>query len=218
MELPVHKKTRGKTAHLYRSNWVPKGTVGNTHGFAQQTFVGSLPVAATALPDELAPRLTESERAYVEARICRPAREAADRARREAELREVDPLWRLAEAARLASDAAERSQRRRVHRQRVQDVSEALAKVQLLDPIVETKAPERRTDPLPDALNAIRAAAAAVRSGAYGRAPENGVRSTRPYRLWSEIYEAVCGTDGDPSNGSLMRALQDRGFAKSRQR
>lgn len=71
---------------------------------------------------------------------------------------------------------------------------------------------------MPDALNAIRVAAAAVRSGTYGRAPENGVRSTRPYRLWSEIYEAVCGTDGDPSSGSLLRALQDRGFAKSRQR
>lgn len=218
MELPVHKKTRGKTAHLYRSNWVPKGTVGNTHGFAQQTFVGSLPVAATALPDELAPRLTESERAYVEATICRPAREAVERARRDAEQRDIDPLWRLAEAARFAAEAAERSQRRRVHRQRVQEVSEALAKVQVLDPIVETKAPDRRPDSLQEALHAIRAAAAAVRSGAYGRAPENGVRSTRPYRLWSEIYEAICGTDGDPSNGSLMRALQDRGFAKSRQR
>jgi len=218
VEPPMHKKVRGKTAYLYRSSWVPKGTNKNTHGYSQQTFVGSLPVHACSLPDELASRLAEPERAYIEATICRPAREAAERARRENEHREIDPLWRLAEAARLAGEAAERSQRRRVHRQRVQEVTEALARVQLLDPPVETKAPEKRTDPLQDALGTIRAAAAAVRSGAYGRAPETGVRATRPYRLWSEIYEAVCGTDGDPSSGSLMRALQDRGFAKSRQR
>jgi len=218
LESSMHKKTRGKTAYLYRSSWVPKGAKNNTHGYSQQTFVGSLPVHACALPNELASRLTEPERDYVEATICRPAREAVERARRDAEQRDIDPLWRLAEAARFAAEAAERSQRRRVHRQRVQEVSDALAKVQVLDPIVETKAPDRRPDSLQEALHAIRAAAAAVRSGAYGRAPENGVRSTRPYRLWSEIYEAVCGTDGDPSNGSLMRALQDRGFAKSRQR
>ncbi|MBB1162696.1 hypothetical protein [Aquariibacter albus] len=214
----MHKKIRGKTACLYRSRWVPKGTDGNTHGYAVQTFVGSLSVQACVLPDELASRLTDPERAYVETTICRPAREAAERARRESEQRETDPLWRLTEAARLAGEAAERSLRRRVHRQRVQEVTDALAKVQLLDPLVEAKATEKRIDPLQDALSTIRAAAAAVRSGAYGRAPETGVRSTRPYRLWSEIYEAVCGTDGDPNSGSLMRALQDRGFAKSRQR
>ncbi len=217
LESSMHKKTRGKTAYLYRSSWVPKGTNNNTHGYSQQTFVGSLPVQACALPDELASKLTEPERAYVETTICRPAREAAERARRDAEQRETDPLWRLAEAARFASEAAERSQRRRVHRQRVQEVTEALAKVHVLDPI-DAKVPEKRADPLQEALNAVRAAATAVRGGAYGRAPENGVRSTRPYRLWSEIYEAVCGTDGGPTNGSLMRALQDRGFAKSRQR
>ena len=217
LESSMHKKTRGKTAYLYRSSWVPKGANNNTHGYSQQTFVGSLPVHACTLPDELASRLTELERAYVETTICCPAREAAERARRDAEQRAADPLWRLAEAARFASEAAERSQRRRVHRQRVQEVTEALAKVQVLDPI-DTKVPEKRADPLQEALNAVRAAATAVRGGAYGRAPENGVRSTRPYRLWSEIYEAVCGTDGGPTNGSLMRALQDRGFAKSRQR
>lgn len=46
MESPMHKKVRGKSACLYRSSWVPKGTNGNTHGYAQQTFVGSLPVDA----------------------------------------------------------------------------------------------------------------------------------------------------------------------------
>ena len=54
----MHKKTRGKTAYLYRSSWVPKGANNNPHGYAQQTFVGSLPVHACALPDELASRLT----------------------------------------------------------------------------------------------------------------------------------------------------------------
>lgn len=213
----MHRKTRGQTAYLYRSRWVPKGTDGNTHGYAVQSFVGSLPITACSLPDDLALRLTDAERQYVESAICRPAREAAEQARREAEQREADPLWRLSEAARLTTEAADRSQRRRVPRQRVQDVTEALGRVQLLDP-VETKSQDKRGDPLQDALTAVRAAAVAVRGGTYGRAPETGVRSTRPYRLWSEIYEAVCGTDGGPSNGSLMRALQDRGFAKTRQR
>ncbi|MBL0719734.1 hypothetical protein JI742_07515 [Piscinibacter sp. Jin2] len=214
----MHTKTRGQTAYLYRSTWVRKGTRDNTHGYSLQTFVGSIRRDAFVLPDDLAAKLTEGERAYIEATICRPAREAAERARREAELHEADPLWRLAEAGRLASEAAERSRSRRVHRQRVMDVSEALAKVQVIDPVETPRAPDKRADPLQDALVSIRAAAAAVRGGAYGRAPETGVRSTRPYRLWSDIYEAVCGTDGDAVGGSLMRALQDRGFAKSRQR
>lgn len=214
----MHKKTRGRTACLYRSRWVPKGTDGNTHGYAVQTFVGSLPIDACSLPDELASRLTEQERLYVEASICRPAREAAEQARREAEQREADPLWRLAEAARLVDESGQRSQQRRVPRARVEAVQDALLRVQVLDPVEVRPGPDKRADPLQDALTAVRAAAAAVRGGAYGRAPENGVRSTRPYRLWSDIWEAVCGTDGGPTNGSLMRALQDRGFAKTRQR
>lgn len=214
----MHTKTRGQTAYLYRSTWVRKGTRNNTHGYSQQTFVGSLRRDACALPDDLAAKLTADERTYVDATICRPAREAAERARRDAEQHEADPLWRLAEARRLASEAAERSQRRRVHRQRILDVNAALAKVQLLDPVETPRTPEKRADPLQDALASIRAAAAAVRGGAYGRAPEVGVRSTRPYRLWSDIYEAVCGTEGDGAGASLLRALQDRGFAKSRQR
>lgn len=214
----MHKKTRGRTACLYRSRWVPKGTDGNTHGYAVQTFVGSLPVDACSVPDELASRLTEQERRYVEASICRPAREAAEQARREAEQREADPLWRLAEAARLVDESGQRSQQRRVPRARVEAVQDALMRVHVLDPVDARPAPDKRADPLQEALTAIRAAAAAVRAGAYGRAPETGVRATRPYRLWSDIWEAVSGTDGGPTNGSLMRALQDRGFAKSRQR
>ena len=213
----MHKKTRGQKAHLYRSVWVPKGADANTHGYAMQKFVGSMPLDAGSLPDELASRLSEPERAYVETSICRPAREAAARAQREAEQRETDPLWRLAQAAGLIAEAADRSQRRRVQRQRVIELADALDRVQLLDP-AEVKTSEKRVDSLQDALTAVRTAAAAVRGGAYGCAPEAGVRSTRPYRLWSDIYEAVCGADGGPNSGSLMRALQDRGFAKTRQR
>jgi hypothetical protein len=212
----MHKKTRGKTACLYRSRWVPKGTEGNTHGYAVQTFVGSLSVDACSLPTELASRLTEQERLYVETSICRPAREAAEQARREAQQREADPLWRLAEAARLVDESEQRSQQRRVPRERVQAVRNALSRVQVLDS-VEPPTPDPRPDPLQDALTAVRAAATAVRAGAYGRAPERGVRSTYPYRLWSDILEAVSGTDSGPT-GSLMRALQDRGFAKTKQR
>jgi endo-1,4-beta-mannosidase len=84
--------------------------------------------------------------------------------------------------------------------------------VQVDAPPLATSAPrERPQDALSQALNAVRAAAQAVREGAYGRAPASGVRETRTYKLWAEMVEAV-----DGGQGSLLRALQDRGFAKTR--
>ena len=49
-------------------------------------------------------------------------------------------------------------------------------------------------------------------SGSYGIAPKEGVRATYAYKKWADIQQAVAGTTGD----SLMRALQTRGFAKTR--
>jgi hypothetical protein len=65
---------------------------------------------------------------------------------------------------------------------------------------------------LRDALAAIKAARDAVLAGRYGTAPAEGVRATYPYKKWAEIFEAVEGTGSD----SLMRALQAKGFAKTR--
>lgn len=210
----MHKKTRRQTAYLYRSHWTPKGAGGNTHGYSTQTYVGSLPLSSTAVPDKLRALLSAEEQRYVESSICLPAREVAAREHRDAEQRRVDPVWRLEEAERLVVEAAQRSAERRVAVARVRRLQDALASVQLMAPPEPAKSAERRSDALQEALVALRAAAAAVRDGAYGHAPETGIRSTRTYRLWSEIYDTVSGDDST----SLLRALQARGFAKSRQR
>jgi len=70
----------------------------------------------------------------------------------------------------------------------------------------------RVTDPLAEALSAVRAAAQAVVSGRYGNAPAKDVRGTRPYKLWAQLLDAVQGEGG----GSLLRALQDKGYVKRR--
>jgi hypothetical protein len=68
------------------------------------------------------------------------------------------------------------------------------------------------TDPLADALAAVEDAAQAIAAGRYGRAPPRDVRGTRPYKLWAQLFDAVQGEGG----GSLLRALQDKGYVKRR--
>lgn len=207
----MHIKRRGRMACLYRSRWVPKGAAGNTHGFAVQTYVGGLPLDAGAIPDALAAQLAADERDCVERRVCAPAREAAERARKEAERRELDPIWRLAEARRLVDEAAQRSQRHRVPQDVVQPIVQALERVSVIA-AAQPRTPPPRSDPLSDALTAMRAAAAAIRSGHVGTAPSAGARTTRTYALWAEIVAEVDGTADD----SLLASLQGRGFVKRR--
>ena len=207
----MHIKRRGSTACLYRSRWVPKGANGNTHGYAVQAYVGGLPDASSTIPGELAAKLTPEELDYVEQRICVPARDAAARARQEAERREVDPVWRLAEARRLVNEAVERSQLRRVPQDAVRPIAEALGRVGVVGE-VNHRSQMQQSDPLSDALRAIRAAANAVREGAFGSAPHTGARMTRAYSLWAQIVAEVDGTAAD----SLLAALQRRGFVKRR--
>ena len=78
-------------------------------------------------------------------------------------------------------------------------------------PASPTPAPRHATVKLAVTLVALKAAAEAVRNGEYGKAPVEGARSTRAYRLWSELYRAV---EGDER--SLLRALQEKGFVKWR--
>jgi hypothetical protein len=107
----MHIKIRGARAILYRSLWVPKGTCGNTHGYPVQQYVGSLPLESIEVPTDLAALLTIEEVATVDSKVCGPARCAADEAKRSAERREADPIWRLEEAARLIAEAATRSEK-----------------------------------------------------------------------------------------------------------
>lgn len=73
----MHIKRRGARAMLYRSSWVPKGASGNTHGYAVQQFVGSLPLDAEALPVDLKDIFSKDELDYLEIKRFQPARLAA---------------------------------------------------------------------------------------------------------------------------------------------
>lgn len=212
----MYIKTRGNRKLLYRSKWVRKGAVDNTHGYSQPCKVWSLPVDTLELPAELSAILTAEERSYVEANVCVPARFAAESVRK----READPIWRLDEAERLAIEAAKFSERAVVPDGKVAAVQAALTKVKTMSafktpaqiPELSVHGIQAKTDPMRDALKAIQTARDAVLSGRYGSAPAEGVRSTVTYKLWAEIFDLVGGADGN----SLMRALQTRGFAKTR--
>ncbi|WP_197032980.1 hypothetical protein [Thiomonas sp. FB-Cd] len=105
----MHLKFRRNQALLYRSTWVPKGAQGNTHGYSRQSYLGSIPLTAAAIPDALQSKLTADELAFVESKICGPARQRAAEEQRAAELCERDPGWRIEEAQRLLGEAADRS-------------------------------------------------------------------------------------------------------------
>ena len=73
----MHIKIRRNRALLYRSTWVPKGSDNNTHGYARQSYVGSLPLSAAAISPTLQSKLTPDEVAFVESKVCAPARQRA---------------------------------------------------------------------------------------------------------------------------------------------
>lgn len=207
----MHIKLRGARALLYRSHWVNKGAEGNTHGFSRQTFVGSMPLDATAVPDDVRARITSDELAFLHARLIAPAREAAEAARQAEEHKKRDPIWRLEEAARLVREAATLSTDAHVPQGRVKAIADTLTAVKVVGAAARAELP--RTDPLADAVQALRAAARAVKEGRYGSAPEEGVRRSKVYADWIEITREVeGGEDG------LLRALQRGGWVKAKGR
>jgi hypothetical protein len=105
----MHLTFRRANVLVYRSTCVPKRSAGNTHGFSRQVYVGSIAIDGPLIPDALIQRLTGAEIAFVEAKVCSPARERAAEQRRIEERREHDPGWRLEEATRLVVEAADLS-------------------------------------------------------------------------------------------------------------
>ena len=209
----MHIKIRRNYALLYRSTWVPKGTAANTHGYTQQRYAGSIPLSAPAIPPDLLSKLTSDEIAFVETRICEPARQRATEEQRAAEERELDPRWRVEEAARLLGEAADRSAGQPVAAALVERLQQLVGGLHAKGSAV-TAVTTKQTDPLAEALTAIRTAAQAVTSGRYGTAPADGVRTTRTYKTWSQLLDAVQGEN----DGSLLRALQEKGYVKRRGR
>ena len=207
----MHLKTRRGRALLYRSTWVPKGAEGNSHGFTRQVYVGSISAAATAVPAELQERLARDEVEFVEDKVCRPARDRIADQAREAERWERDPSWRIDEASRLVEEAVERSAERPLSAVTVTRLRETVELLRVAGSAPTSKL-AATTDPLAEALSAVRVAAQAVATGRYGNAPAEQVLGTKPYKRWAQLLEAVQGEGG----GSLLRALQDKGYVKRR--
>lgn len=208
----MHIKQRGLRAMLYRSKWIAKNTRGNTHGFSEQTFVGSLPIGAIAVPESLKGRLSTEELDFVEKQILLPARLAEEHARRAAIARQKDPLWRVEEAQRLLEQVAALSQESTVPAARLRTLKEALAGIQVHPR--PTHAPEQQTDPLRDAVISLEAAAKAVAGGRYGRASPGSSRRSQVYENWQAIVRHVEG--GNTESESLLRTLQSMGWVKTR--
>jgi hypothetical protein len=213
LENAMHIKKRGNRAMLYRSAWVKKGVEGNSHGFARQTYIGSLALDALALTPELIPLLTGVEISLVDKRILLPARLAAQAHQAQAERQKRDPLWRLEEAVKLVLEAAELSAVAIVPQGRIKALTDALALVKSIDGAASLKTEIARNDPLADALKAIRAAACAVRDGRYGYAPVGAARQSSTYATWMNISKEIEGTGGPEC---LLRALQGCGWVKAR--
>ena len=207
----MHIKQRRGRALLYRSAWVPKGTDGNSNGYTRQLYVGSIAADATEVPAELRERLDTEEVAFVQDRVCGPARARLAAQAREAERRERDPGWRVDDAQRLVEEAVERSAERPVAAVTVTRLQEKVDRLRVSGDQAKPRAGSS-TDPLAEALSAVRAAAQAVAEGRYGKAPGAQVRNTRTYRMWAELFELVQGD----SETSLLRALQSKGFVKKR--
>jgi hypothetical protein len=223
----MHIKRRDNRVLLYRSEWVPKGTQGNSHGYSVQRYVAGLDVDLELIPATVLAKLSAAEQSFVTARVIQPAIQRSAELRLAAERRERDPIWRLEQATDLIVEAAQRSEREVVPDSKVNAAKAALQNVRTLSRLQSQPQPPQSgsaavsiaplpstnsKDSLKDALDAIRAARDAVTNGRYGQAPKEGVRSTYPYRKWAEILEAVTGSESK----SLMRALQERGFAKTR--
>lgn len=207
-ELTMILKNNAGRTYLYRSRWVPKGP-GVPHGYSTQTYVGVIGQGVERLPPEVATLLTPDERRQLEDRLLAPRRRSREEAeRREAE-RAAEPGWRLEQALELIREAGERSERSPVDAALTSRLTDALRTVRTRGQYSTGQA--TATHPLVPALRAIRAAAQAVRSGELGCAPEKAVRNTKTYQLWSDLYDATCG-----ETSSLLRALQQAGFVKSR--
>lgn len=206
----MNLKRRGHRVSLYRSIWVPKGP-DVPHGYSHQTFVGSIATDATSIPTELAARLTPDECNAVEQKILAPAALAREAACRQFKQREADPAWRLDEALRLVNEAVERSQALPVLTTRPQSLKAAADRLKTLGCASAAAQATTPADPLREALRVIVTASEAVRQGRYGRGPLSGFRKTAVFRQWTEILAAV-----DGGERSLLRALQDAGFATRR--
>ncbi len=205
-------KRRGNRISLYKSTWIPKGP-DVPHGYTLQTFVGSIAADATELPSGLQLALSPDERRTLERRVIEPARLAKETGIRQARLRAADPGWRLEEALRLVNEAAECSLTSAVQDGKKRALKSALENVRAVGAATSHGSSVVASEPLREALKAVKVATEAVKQGRYGHGPKIGFRNTSVFRQWTEIVAAV-----DGGEHSLLRALQGAGFATKRSR
>jgi hypothetical protein len=201
----MHAKQRKGRAQVYRSTYVRKGQKDNSHGYAEQVFVGSLAVDAQSIPPELDEKLTDAERSYVESKIIEPARRAAEARRLEQNARERDPNWRIEEAtallraARKLPDVGPGS----LSATGTAAVGEAMESLRGFTSPQATDGPADH--PLKLVVEALQHATSAINDGRHGKGPVENMKETEENQLWTEIKSE---TD------ELMRALQTAGFVK----
>ncbi|MCV2355394.1 hypothetical protein LNV09_14665 [Paucibacter sp. B2R-40] len=207
----MQTKRRGNRVLLIESTYVRKGVEGNSHGFTRQTQVCSLPWDSRVIPDNLEASLTPEQRQHLMDRVVVPAQRREAQRKAEEVAHKVDPVWRIKEAHKLVLEAASLGKTKAVPLAAINQLTEALHGLagSTLAPAVPH---EKVGDPLGAAMASIKIAVKAVDAGHYGTAPATGVRETKTYRLWQELFSAVGGDGQD----SLMRALQRCGFVKTK--
>lgn len=204
------RRRRGR-ATLWRTEWVPKGKEGNSHGFKRERYVASIPFDAREVPETIRGLLSPSELAAVHRRVIDPARAAWAMQEQARMTREADALWRLQEALKLTEQARARATRSPDERAAAQQLMAAVDALPYSAP-QPAKPNMAGIGQLVAARDALREAARAVKAGALGDAPSTEVRSTQAYRLWSEISALV--SPGE--KGNLLDELQSRGWVKRR--
>jgi hypothetical protein len=202
-------------ARFVRRHWVPKGTTGNTHGYAAEVSLGSMPLTAKSWPQgfeqnfpEGALPLSEDERALVQREVFEAAvARAAALAREEAE-RAADPGWRIAEAVRLLRHAVPLGAHRPVERPAYEELVELVATLRNTAPTLRPLA-----DPIQLVIEATKTATDMVEGGYYGTRTSDAVmKETIAASLWKRLREAV----SEDEVGSLRAALQKTGWVARR--
>ena len=119
---------RGRRAYLYRRRWVPAGP-DVPHAHPAEDYLGAIDADAETISPELLSLLTTAEQAQLREKVLLPATQA----RAAAAKREQDPMWRIAEASKLLTEAAHCSQYALVPGSSLTSVRHALDNIRLID-------------------------------------------------------------------------------------
>lgn len=198
------------TASILRPRYVRKGTEGNDYGFVRRFRLETISLSATEVPQKISALLSERELEHLHRVVIQPARQKAERARKAAEERERDPIWRLQEAIKWLSEAAKRAKHANIPDELRQHLDAACAPFRPSRPAQQCQ----EEDAIQKAVQAVKQATAAVVRGDYGRNTEEQVRKdTLAGKRWADLRAATLD-----ENGSLLAALQEARWVTKRNR